>query len=815
VNIKKLLDMSDFNLESKLYWWGLVIIGSAISLISLGSFQSFTPGEWTKFGFLVGLVVIASRHPLRIPNTQASVSVSDVFIFLGLFFLGIGPAVWLSALDNFVAARLTSKRKLNWILSFHTGAIAILQAALVFAWVLKLSLGQAPSWPISQSQIPFSVLLPAVIVLALMQYLGSGWLVAFYFARRQRKSPYDFWRSGYLWTSWTFFAAAIAATLIYFVIKQYGFIWVIATVPIIGASFLTYKIYFERINEKTRHLEQVNQLHQTTVDTLAMAVDAKERLQDILDNANDLIQSITPEGRFLYVNRAWQERLSHSDAEIATLSMLDIVAPQDKAEYANTLERLRLGEKVDRIEVNLLTSNGVQITVEGSMNCSAKEGEPLAIRSIFRDITERKQAEEALHSSEEQLRQSQKMDAVGRLAGGVAHDFNNLLTAITGYSDLVLRRMSKDDPMREDIEEIRKAGDRAAALTRQLLAFSRKQVLQPKVVDLNTIVLEMNKMLRRLIGEHIELVTIPAPALGHVKADPGQLEQVLMNLVINSRDAMAQGGKLIIETANCEVTEEKFAGHEIIAPGAYVTLTVTDTGCGMAAETQSKIFEPFFTTKGQGKGTGLGLSTVYGIINQSCGQISLQSQVGEGTTFTIFLPRVEEVAEALPVWNRLTTVAGNRETILLVEDEEVVRRFTRETLKMNGYNVLEAGNGHEALTVSAAHAGAIHLLLTDVVMPGMGGRELVDRLVPLRPEMKVLYMSGYTDDAIIHHGVLEGAAFLQKPFTLTELTQKVREGLGSKTSDSQPDQPAYQGVERREHPQPIKQSAYSGFQWTN
>jgi PAS domain S-box-containing protein len=804
--MKRLLDMSDFTLESKLYWWGIVITGSVITALSSVSLFSLSPGDWTKLGFLIALVVIASRHPLHIPNALASVSVSDVFVFLGLFFLGTGPAVLISVVDNFIAARLTSKRRISWILSPNLGAITILLSSLVFERVLGVSLGKAPPWPISQGEVSFSLLLPAVIVLALTQYLSNGWLVALYFARRQRKSPYDFWRSGYLWTAWTFFAGAIAAGLIYFVIKQYGFIWVVATGPIIVASYLTYKVYFERIDEKTRHLEEVNKLHCTTVEALAMAVDAKERLQDILDNANDLIQSVTPEGSFLYVNPAWRETLGYRDEEIAGLTIFDVVSSKDRAYYAESLERLMAGEKVDRIEVRLVTSNGREITVEGSINCSGKGGQTVAIRSILRDITERKRAEEALHISEEQLRQSQKMEAIGRLAGGVAHDFNNLLTAINGYSELILGRMGRGEPMRADIEEIRKAGERAAALTRQLLAFSRKQVLQPKVIDLNTIVSEMNKMLQRLIGEHIELITSPATTLGRVKADPGQIEQVLMNLVINSRDAMPNGGRLIIETANLDVEGERVDGHGIIQPGSYVVLTVSDTGCGMDDETQSMIFEPFFTTKGQSKGTGLGLSTVYGIINQSCGQISVNSRVGEGTTFKIYLPRIEETFELMPASNRLLAVAGESETILLVEDEEIVRRLVRETHKMNGYNVLEAANGNEALAIFERYDGPVQLLLTDVVMPGMGGRELVNRITPMRPQMKTLYMSGYTDDAIIHHGVLEGTAFIQKPFTPNDLAERVREVLDVKAS-VKADLSRYRAAAMHEGLQQVRRSA--------
>ncbi len=379
---------------------------------------------------------------------------------------------------------------------------------------------------------------------------------------------------------------------------------------------------------------------------------------------------------------------------------------------------------------------------------------------------------------EEQLRQALKMEAVGKLAGGVAHDFNNLLTAITGYSDLSLRNLEQDNPLHLNIKEIKKAGERAASLTRQLLAFSRKQVLQPVVLDLNATVNNIGKMLQRLIGEHIELVLSLKPALGHVKADPGQIEQVLMNLVVNARDAMRHGGKLIIETANVELTEEYAAQHVSVQPGSYVRLSVTDTGHGIDAETMKHIFEPFFTTKEIGSGTGLGLSTVFGIIKQSGGNIWVYSEVGRGTTFKIYLPRVIEEVK-LP--ERITVdhvIAQGDETILLVEDEPMVRAIARETLEMSGYRVFEAANGHEALSITESLEERIDLVLTDVIMPQLGGKEMTEQLVLRRPDAKILYMSGYTDDALLHQGILdEGIAFLEKPFTPDSLSKRVREVL--------------------------------------
>ena len=379
---------------------------------------------------------------------------------------------------------------------------------------------------------------------------------------------------------------------------------------------------------------------------------------------------------------------------------------------------------------------------------------------------------------EEQLRQAQKMEAVGRLAGGIAHDFNNLLTVINGYSDLLLRQLSPEDPTRLKIEEIKRAGERAAALTHQLLAFSRKQVLQPKVLDLNAVVADVAKMLQRLIGEDIELVLSLNAALGQVEADPGQIEQVLMNLVVNARDAMPNGGRVVVETVNVEMREEYAAKHSVIRPGHFVMLAVSDTGTGIDAETQAHIFEPFFTTKGPGKGTGLGLSTVYGIVKQSGGSVWVYSEVGVGTTFKVYLPQVQKGAEMQERSAPLAEPPGGNETVLLAEDEEAVRILTRDILLDSGYQVLEAPNGAAALEVAGRHEGTIHLLLTDMVMPEMSGRELADTLMRLRPDMKVLYMSGYTNEAMIHHGFLiAGGVFLQKPFTSGVLARKVREAL--------------------------------------
>jgi PAS domain S-box-containing protein len=392
---------------------------------------------------------------------------------------------------------------------------------------------------------------------------------------------------------------------------------------------------------------------------------------------------------------------------------------------------------------------------------------------------ERKRAEEALRHTEAQLRQSQKMEAIGRLAGGVAHDFNNLLTVIRGYSELMLSRLSPGEAMRREVEEVKKAADRAAGLTKQLLAFSRRQVVSAKVVDLNEIVQNMDGMLRRLVGEDlIEVWTNLEPNLWPIKADPGQIEQVIMNLTVNARDAMPNGGRLTIETRNLTVARETRFGKVVLGEGAYVMLVIKDSGHGMSEEVQAHLFEPFFTTKESGKGTGLGLSTVYGIVRQSGGVIGIESQLGQGTTCTIFFPRAVERAQESESAQQGDRGERGHETILLVEDDPGVRGLVQETLRMNGYHVLVARHGIEALLVGTKHTGPIHLLITDVVMPQMSGPEVADKLTELRPGAKVLYMSGYPDHPLFKKGEVNPEAnFLQKPFTPAILAQKVREML--------------------------------------
>jgi two-component system, cell cycle sensor histidine kinase and response regulator CckA len=396
-----------------------------------------------------------------------------------------------------------------------------------------------------------------------------------------------------------------------------------------------------------------------------------------------------------------------------------------------------------------------------------------------RNVTEHREAEA-------QLRQSQKIEAVGLLAGGIAHDFNNVLTAILGYAEVLSVRLGARGSVPHEVEQIRTAGRRASSLTSQLLAFSRKQLLSPRVLNLAVVVAEMEPMLRRLIGEDLDLCVVTEPELWTVSADPSQLEQVVLNLVINAREAMPGGGKLTIETRNVVLDEDYAYRHVGASAGPQVLLAVTDTGVGMDAMTASRVFEPFFTTKGPGKGTGLGLSTVYGIVKQSGGFIDLYSEPGVGTTFKVYLPQaVGQVAPAVKVTHADGVAPHGHETILLVEDEAQVRALARDALRMQGYTVLEASHGDEAIEISNRHPGPIQAMVTDIVMPRMNGREIYERLLPMRPDLRVLYMSGYTEGAIAHHGALDpGTAFLQKPFSLAALATKVREVLDAPTPQS-------------------------------
>jgi PAS domain S-box-containing protein len=504
-------------------------------------------------------------------------------------------------------------------------------------------------------------------------------------------------------------------------------------------------------------------------------LESEERYRSLVDNLPMGVWRAPPDldGKFLMGNPA----ITHMFGCASTEEFMNTPAPEfyiHPEEHEDLVNALRTQGKVAGRELQLKRKDGALFWGSITANMVKNEqGKPLFIDGLFEDITLRRLLEE-------QLAQAQRMEAVGLLAGGVAHDFNNLLTAIIGHSEIMLLELPPAAPLTENVREVMKAAERGNSLTRQLLAFGRRQILQPWVVNLNSTMADMNKMLQRLIGEDIELVTILDPGLGLVKVDPGQIEQIIMNLALNARDAMPKGGKLTLETANVFLDEHYAQTHLEVKPGLYVMLAVSDNGMGMDSETQARIFEPFFTTKETGHGTGLGLATVYGIVKQSGGHIWLNSEIGKGSTFKIYLPREEEVSEpSLRTAPVISSLQGE-ETILVVEDDESLRRVIANLLGRYGYTVLEAGDGDAALAGVAGREGSIHLLLTDVVMPRISGRELAESLARLHPETKVLYMSGYTDNAIVHHGVLDaGLHFIHKPFKILHLLQKVREVLAA------------------------------------
>ena len=498
----------------------------------------------------------------------------------------------------------------------------------------------------------------------------------------------------------------------------------------------------------------------------------RDRAQQYLDIADVILLALDHEGRITLINSKGCSALGWNEQELIGRNWVDTCLPAKARDELRVAFRKLIGGTPLQLENPVLTKWGEERMIAWR-NTILRDGSGRVVGTLSsgEDITERKQLEQ-------QLRKAQKMEAIGQLAGGIAHDFNNLLSVIIGYSEILLGRTGLDAKMHGQCEEIKRAGNRAASLTRQLLAFSRQQVLTPTVLNLNAVVVETEKMLGRLIGEEIELRTALDPTLGSVKVDPGQVEQIIMNLAVNARDAMPGGGKLVIETSNTDLDEKYAIHHPPFIAGRYVLLAVTDTGIGMDEETKTHIFEPFFTTKEIGKGTGLGLSTVYGVVKQSGGYIWVYSELGHGSVFKIYLPRVDQPVQQSRPSELAPEINRGTETVLLVEDEESVRTLTRSLLEEGGYTVLEASSGIHALEVAGRHSGPIHLLLTDVVMPGMSGRELSQKMIANYPAVKVIYTSGYTGSFSSHEHLFDpGAILIQKPFSRTSLLRQVHDAL--------------------------------------
>ncbi|OGP92950.1 MAG: hypothetical protein A2156_10380 [Deltaproteobacteria bacterium RBG_16_48_10] len=516
----------------------------------------------------------------------------------------------------------------------------------------------------------------------------------------------------------------------------------------------------------------------------------EERYRELFDDAPVGYHEVNTEGLITRINKTELNMLGYSLEEMLGQPVWSFIVDEEMVRevfFAKISGILPLGRSFER---NYRKKDNSILTMlsEDRILKDMSEG-IIGLRTTIQDISAIKHAEEEKKILEKQLRQTQKMETIGKLAGGIAHDFNNLLTVIKGHGELCLEDLPENHPLRGNIEEIEKASESGAILIRQLLAFSRRQTMEMRIVDLNAILRDLDKMLNRVIGDEIQLLTIVAEDIGGIKTDVGQMQQVVMNLVFNARDAMPRGGKLTIEMSSVELDETYCQTHVDVTPGRYVMLSVSDTGCGIPPNIKDQIFEPFFTTKEMGHGTGLGLSTVYGIVKQCGGDIEVHSEIGRGTTFKIYLPRVEKPSEShapAPAPSSSTLLQGS-ETIFLVEDDEKVRKFIRDALRKYGYRILEAANGEQALGLVEKHAGEdIHLLLTDIVMPGMNGRDCAECLTAFHPEMKVLYMSGHTEGAIVHQGVLEpGTAFLQKPFTLRALAQKVRQVLENSAGEGE------------------------------
>jgi two-component system cell cycle sensor histidine kinase/response regulator CckA len=505
--------------------------------------------------------------------------------------------------------------------------------------------------------------------------------------------------------------------------------------------------------------------------------ESEERYRDLFDNASDLVCILAPDGTLLYANQAWRDGTGYGDGDIGLLRLSEIVHPDCRQNYRDALDRVLDGNRVDHVELILVPRSGTTLTVEANLSCTFKDGQPVTVRGICRDLTERKRVDE-------HLRRAERMQAAGKLAGGVAHEVNNMMTGVLGFSEFLLRGLPAGDPRRADVEEIIRAGKRAADVTRQLLAFTRQQFLRPQVLRLNTVLEEMEKLLRRSLGEDKTLELRLSPEVEEIRADRGQLEQVIINLVLNARDAIGGNGRVLIETAST-LWDEAYVGRHAgvdLPLGRFVMLAVSDNGCGMNAEVRERIFEPFFTTKPVGQGTGLGLSTVYGIVKQSGGYVWVYSEPDEGSVFKVYLPAV-----ATPLLLEIEPVSPEApkrgsETILVIEDEDVVRSLACRGLREHGYSVVEAVNGLEALRLVEQRLQEIDLVISDVVMPEMGGRKLGQTLASLRPDLPILYMSGYTGEDIVERGLLEpGVPFQQKPFTPGTLATKVRSILDQKS----------------------------------
>ena len=709
---------------------------------------------------------------LRLPKSSTVViSMGDVFTILSLSYFGTGPALLTLWIDTLAASVTDYIRRhgihfLGKILlhRFLFNLAACPLAMLAMSFFYQASIDSGVPYPVNMALglalVAFSWFTVNTVTLAAAVSFWS------------EQSFVAVWKNAVGLYLLNFFGSAAFAGLLSLFYSQQGNVYVfVFAAPVALLLYRLYRYHADQYEQAQQHIGELNELYQQAIRTQEAQRRSEERYRSLVEAASDAIFTLSPDHNIASLNTAFQKITGWTPEEWIGRLFEDLMHPDDISAAKKTLQRVFQGETLLLADLRLLRKEGGHVVVDCTTTPHMQDGQVIGLLGIARDMTERKRLEET-------LRQSQKMEAIGRLAGGIAHDFNNLLVVIMGYGELLRVELDKSDRTRPMVEEIVKAGERAAGLTRQLLAFSRKQIIQPVALDLNSVVTNMDKMLRRVIGEDIELVNVLPPHLGIVKADAGQIEQVIMNLAVNARDAMPRGGKLTIQTRDATALEVAHSVKREVRAERYVMLEVTDTGLGIPDNIRSLIFEPFFTTKGQGKGTGLGLSTVYGIVEQSGGYLALESAVGR-TSFKVFLPRVdEEVASEDKQIAGRAVAADAAATVLLVEDEDAVRNLASVILKRRGYHVLDTPSCDQALRIAQQYSGPIHALVTDVVMPQMSGRQLAEAVQTIRSDIKVLYISGYTDEVISHHGVLEpGTAFLQKPFSPETFASKVHELL--------------------------------------
>ena len=742
-----------------LYCWSFIFLSVLVLTRTLSSLTAdyFDP----RLLILAVLVGIGSSHvAVQIPKVNATISVADAFVYLGMLLFGTEAGVLLGFAD--AAHVLFSTRRTLTTRLF--AAAGLMVPAYLAGLAVESIFGALEVLPRTLGAARYGA---ALLLLALVHYFCNTMIVAGSQALKLAQPFWQTWRDHYLWASLTYlFGAAVAGVAARYAVAH-GFFTVLLAVPVVALLYVTYRQYLSNVETSARQAEQAER----HAAELADANDALRRSEHdyraLFERAHDAILIVTPDREIVLDANERACRMYGYERDEFIGSSLETVT-RDVARGKEFVARVMTSGEGLGFETVQLRRDDSEMHLEINAAAGTYQG-ARSMQVIARDITERL-------TLEAQLRQAQKMESIGTLAGGVAHDFNNLLCAILGNCAFLLDALPADADEREDAEEIKRCAERAADLTRQLLAFSRKQMLQPKVLDLAELLGDTGKMLRRLIGEHINLSFDFASDLMRIEADPGQIDQVVMNLAVNARDAMPGGGRLRIEAHNEFVYGERAVANDL-APGAYVRLTITDSGEGIPPEVQTRIFEPFFTTKEQGKGTGLGLSTVYGIVKQSGGTLKLDSEVGRGTTFHIYLPGIDE-EEDLMMKVTGYALAHGTETVLVVEDDPSVARIAKRVLDRCGYRTLPAADGREALRVAAEFDGEIHLLLTDVVMPEVSGRDLAESLRAPRPGMRVLYMSGYTDDDVLRSSVAsDQAPFLQKPFPPDVLVAKVREVL--------------------------------------